>query len=270
MLVRPSRRITEGSAVDERSTELMREGQPIRIAEPTGSTPGPIANPLDDPRALTILSTEHWSLLSARALVYNEAFSRVGMFLTFLSATLVALGLVSTATGFNRDFLFVAALTLTVDLFIGLSTLGRVIGATAEDLRYLAAMNRIRHGYHDMLPGLARYFVTGQHDDARGAWAVYGEPDALAPESRISAVAHGFTTMPGLTSSLCAIVFALLVDVLLLIATEAPLLSAVGGIAAFVIAIVVAQVFMIRSIKRFAESLRPEFPTPTSPRGDKR
>ena len=248
--------------MDERSTELMREGQPIRAAEPTGGTPGPTAHPLDDQRAQTILSTEHWSLLSARALVYNEAFSRVGMFLTFLSATLVALGLVSTATGFNRDFLFVAALTLTVDLFIGLSTLGRVVGATAEDLRYLAGMNRIRHGYHDMVPGLGRYFISGQHDDVRGAWAIYGDADALVPESKISAVAHGLTTMPGLTSSLCAIVLALLVDVLLLIVTDVPLLSAAGGIAAFVIALAVAQIFMIRSIKRFSESLRPEFPTP--------
>jgi hypothetical protein len=251
-------------AVDERSTELMREGQPIRQPSHADAAHPGGANPLDDPRALTILSTEHWSLLSARALVYNESFSRVGMFLTFLSATLVALGLVSTATGFNRDFLFVAALVLVVDLFIGLSTLGRVVGATGEDLRYLAGMNRIRHGYHDMVPGLGRYFVSGQHDDVRGAWAVYGEPDALVPESRISAIAHGLTTMPGLTSSLCAIVFALLVDVLLLIVTDAPLLAAASGIAAFVISLAVAQMFMIRSIKRFSESLRPEFPTPSS------
>src|SRR5438552_392944 len=46
--------------------------------------------PLADPRALTILATEHWSLLSARSLVYNEAFARTGMFLTFLSASLGA------------------------------------------------------------------------------------------------------------------------------------------------------------------------------------
>src|SRR4051794_10662514 len=246
----------------------MREGPPIRTADLTGGTPGAVAKPLDDPRALTILSTEHWSLLSARALVYNESFSRVGMFLTFLSATLVALGLVSTATGFNRDFLFVAALVLAVDLFVGLSTLGRVIGATSEDLRYLAGMNRIRHGYHDMLPGLERYFVSGQHDDARGAWAVYGEPDALAPKARISAVAHGLTTMPGLTGALCAVVWALLAGVLLLILTDAPVLSAAAGIAGFVMALALAQAIMIRSIKRFSEQMRPEFPTPTSLDGD--
>ena len=45
---------------------------------------------MSDPRTLQILSTEHWSLLAARSLVYNEAFARAGMFLSFLSATLVA------------------------------------------------------------------------------------------------------------------------------------------------------------------------------------
>ena len=59
-------------------------------------------SPVDDPRALTILTTEHWSLLSARSLVYNEAFARAGMFLSFLAATLVALGLMSAAMRIQR------------------------------------------------------------------------------------------------------------------------------------------------------------------------
>jgi len=59
------------------------------------------------------------------------------MYLTFLSATLVALGLVSTATGFSRDFLLIAAVVFGLDLFIGLATMGRVATATSEDLRYL-------------------------------------------------------------------------------------------------------------------------------------
>lgn len=96
---------------------------------PEPSTPGPEAIPptgLDDPRALQVLTTEHWSLLSARALAYNETFARAGMFVTFPSATLVALGLVSTGTGFNRDLVVVAIAVLGVDLFVGLATMGRV------------------------------------------------------------------------------------------------------------------------------------------------
>src|SRR4051795_6849919 len=92
---------------------------------------------VQDPRALTILTAEHASLLAARGLVYNESFARAGMFLTFLSATLVALGLIATAIGFSDQFLVLAAGVLAVDLFIGLATLGRVVDASREDLRYL-------------------------------------------------------------------------------------------------------------------------------------
>jgi hypothetical protein len=245
----------------------MRDAQPIRpAAHDDGGTPssGASANPLDDPRALTILTTEHWSLLSARALVYNEAFSRVGMFLTFLSATLVVLGLVSTATGFNRDFLIVAALTFAVDLVVGLATLGRVIDVSQDDLRYLAGMNRLRHAYHEALPGLERYFISGQHDDAPGVWAMYGDPDALSPGSMIKGILHGFTTMSGLMSALCAMVTAVLVDVVLLLAIDQPVVAAAGAIVTFVLAIALSVRLMVRIMSRFPHTLKPEFPSPPS------
>ena len=58
---------------------------------------------LSDPRALQILSTEHWSLLASRSLAYNEAFSRAGMFLSFLSATLIVIGFLIGTQGLSAD-----------------------------------------------------------------------------------------------------------------------------------------------------------------------
>jgi len=69
----------------------------------------PIAS-IDDPRTITLLTTEHWSLLSAPSLAYNEAFVRAGMFLTFLSTSFVALALVAQAMSFGQGFLSVASL----------------------------------------------------------------------------------------------------------------------------------------------------------------
>jgi hypothetical protein len=63
---------------------------PPMAARPGSATPG--EGPLSDPRALQILNTEHWSLLATRSLAYNEAFSRAGMFLSFLSASLIVIG----------------------------------------------------------------------------------------------------------------------------------------------------------------------------------
>ena len=69
----------------------------------------PIAS-IHDPRTITLLTTDHWSLLSARSLAYNEAFVRAGMFLAFLSTSLVALALVAQAMSFGQGFLSVASL----------------------------------------------------------------------------------------------------------------------------------------------------------------
>lgn len=77
-------------------------------ASAEGGPPSVGPTHLADARALTILTTEHWALLTARSLVYNEAFARAGMFLTFSSATLVALGFLAQATSFAREFLVAA------------------------------------------------------------------------------------------------------------------------------------------------------------------
>src|SRR5215218_945774 len=109
------------------------EARPIEgsAGDDTLARPG---HGLADPRALQILSTEHWSLLTARSLVYNEAFARGGMFLALLSATLLVLGLITTETGFSDAFLVVALMILGLDLFVGLATLGRITRASTEDL----------------------------------------------------------------------------------------------------------------------------------------
>jgi len=44
------------------------------------------------PHAAQILATEHWSLLATRSLIWNEAMSRATVFLTVLSAAIIALG----------------------------------------------------------------------------------------------------------------------------------------------------------------------------------
>ena len=73
---------------------------------------------------LQILATEHWSLLATRALTYNEALSRVTIFLSILSGALIALAhlgspsaLVSTPYGW---VLVVKAVVVAAALVIAL------------------------------------------------------------------------------------------------------------------------------------------------------
>ena len=121
-----------------------------------------------------LLATEHWSLLSARSLAYNEAFVRAGMFLTFLSMSFVALALLAQAMSFGRDFLSVAGLVLAFDLVIGLTTFLRMNGANLDDLRADHGMARIRHAYTQITPIVKPYFTTPTHDDIDAVTSVYG------------------------------------------------------------------------------------------------
>jgi hypothetical protein len=218
--------------------------------------PGSLA--IDDPRALQILTTEHWSLLTARSLVYNETFARGGMFLTFLSATLLVLGLISTATGFSDSFLSVAAILLALDLFIGLASLGRINGASNEDIRYLQGMNRLRHAYHEMVPDLDRYFISAHHDDMRSVLGHYGPTNM----SGLRGVLHGFTTMPGMIAVICNAVLGGLLAILVLLATHEPGVAGITGLLGFILSSVIGAVIAVREIRRFLASFEARFPAP--------
>ena len=163
--------------------------------------------PLDDPRALQILSTEHWSLLATRSLSWNESFARAGLFLSVVSATAVALALVAQATSFGPGFIAFALVMLPVDLFVGLATFTRLDEVNGEDAIWVAGMNRIRHAYMEIGPGLAPYFISGTTDDPPGLEKTFGihRPGNV--------LAHWIVTMPGMVAVINGVLAGLIVGV---------------------------------------------------------
>jgi hypothetical protein len=187
------------------------------------SAVSPIAS-IDDPRAITLLTTEHWSLLSARSLAYNEAFVRAGMFLTFLSMSFVALALLAQAMSFDRDFLSVAAIVLAFDLVIGVTTFMRINGANLDDLRAVHGMARIRHGYTQVAPIVTPYFTTPIHDDIDAVTSVYGPISDRLPGQ----IAYGLSTSNGMIGLIVAMVGGVLIAVL------ATLMGIAGSVAVWI------------------------------------
>ena len=240
------------------------EGRPITRdqadPDPDGA-PATTTSGLDDPRALQILSTEHWSLLTARSLVYNESFTRVGMFFSILSATLVALGLVSTGTGFSDTFLIVTAFVLALDLFIGLATLGRVGAVSDEELRYTQGMNRLRNAYFQIVPGLDPYFITSPHDDFKSVAAFYGPP----VQGRVGDIVHGLTTLPGMLSVVCSALAGALAGVVLLVLTHDGILAFGGAALAFLGLFLAMAAIGLRAVARFQSTFEAKFPRPMEP-----
>jgi hypothetical protein len=121
---------------------------------------------LDDPRAVQILTTEHWSLLSTRSLGYQEMFGRATIFVAILSGTVVALALLAQATDFGPQTLSFALVLISVALFIGLVTFVRMVAINYEDARWVTGMNLLRHAYLEIVPELEPFFVTGHEPDA--------------------------------------------------------------------------------------------------------
>jgi hypothetical protein len=248
--------------MEERSSQPAATERPIQAADEQSASPGPPH--LADPRALAIMTTEHWSLLTARSLVYNEAFARAGMFMTFLTGSLVALGFVSQGSGFGPEFLAIATALLGFDLFIGLATLGRINAASVEEFRSLQGMNRLRHAYLEMVPSLEPYFSSSPYDDLPGVLSIYGpEPDQVFA---LGDIVHGFTTTPGMVATITAAVGAAFLATLALLLGASPTLGIIAGFGGFVV--VMGIMFMV-TYRRFKtvdrHLLQVRFPSP--PRG---
>jgi hypothetical protein len=180
---------------------LAAPGTAAPSAAGDGEDPGP-ATSLFDPRVIQVLSTEHWSLLSARSLVYNEAFTRGAMFLAFLSASWVALALVAQAVGVDREFQAAAALILAFDLVLGLTTYARIIRANQEDYLMVRGMARIRHVYTEIAPPITPVIVSSIHDDPRGVMVSYASP----PEGGLSSMVYAMSTSGGMIALITAMI----------------------------------------------------------------
>jgi hypothetical protein len=215
------------------------------------------ATSLLDPRAVQILTAEHGSLLSARSLAYNEAFSRVGTFLAFLSMAFVALALVAQVVPIGPDLLAVTALVLAFSLAIGLTTYGRVMAASYEDYRAVHGMARIRHGYVEVAPVILPYLIDSIHDDLPGVMVSYGSP----PTRGAGAILYGLTTSAGTLALILAMMSGVLALVVALALawpiTASSVLALVVGVAT--LATIVAWSF--RYYGRVQRTLRVAFPS---------
>jgi hypothetical protein len=176
------------------------------------------------PDAAAILATEHWNLLGTRSLIWNEAMSRTTVFLTVLSAAIIALALLADATGFGPQTTTLALVLLPVVLFLGIATYGRLVQINNEEVKTVLAMNRIRHAYLTMAPGLEPYFTAGHHDDERGLATTY----MLAGPRDLRPWLHFLVTTPTIVATVDAALAASIV-VLIIQAAEAPRAAAVTG-----------------------------------------
>jgi hypothetical protein len=209
------------------------------------------------PHAAQILGTEHWSLLAARSLIWNEAQSRATVFLTVLSASIIALALLADATGFGAQTTTLALVLLPVVFLLGLAAYARLVQINTEEFQLVLAMNRLRHAYLTIEPGLERYLTTGYHDDEQGVIATY----MLHGPSRQWLWVHFLVNTPTIVATVDAALAAAVVVLVLQAAEAARVVAVAGGGVAFLAVWGVLFRLQLHSLRPFRNTI-PRFPTP--------
>ncbi|MDQ3128888.1 MAG: hypothetical protein M3Q66_10630 [Chloroflexota bacterium] len=231
--------------------------------------PGPPAEPAPTPAPQTgreptpvqvrlqILSTEHWSLLASRGLAWNESFTRAGMYLSTLSASMVALGLIGGVAGFGSEFLAFGLVILPVILFIGIGTWLRMGAANYHDAQAIYGMNRIRGAYLEIAPELRPYFVMGVHDDPAGIGITMAVPPGTPT------IVHIVASTPFLVMILNAVVGGGIAALAAVAFMKPDLLPTLGvGFAAFIVVAALQLAYAGRAIRSGQRIVEAMFPTP--------
>src|SRR5262245_51162360 len=112
------------------------------------------------PAAVAFITTEHFTLQGARASTIAESTGRATMFLGSVSAGLVALGLMATATQVGRAFYAFGLILLPTLAFVGLVTFERALQSGLEDLSYARRIAQLRAYYFDNAPELGPYLYS--------------------------------------------------------------------------------------------------------------
>ena len=180
------------------------------------------------------------------------------MFLTFLSASFVALALFSTAMSFGDDFLIVAAIVLAFDFIIGVLTYGRILGANVDDLRAVHGMSRIRHAYTQIAPVTTPYFTVGTHDDIEGVCS----PTERRQRAASGTLLYGLTTSGGMIGLITCMVGGVFVAVAALLIGASGGWAVAAGIIGTAVILAVMMAATVGAVPRQQAALEVLFPTP--------
>ena len=206
------------------------------------------------PALAQVLTTEHFTLQGARAVLASEVSSRATIYLSAVSSAVVALAFITTLSQAEEWIRGFTLVLLPVLSFMGFVTKARLVQISYTDFHYQRAINRIRHFYVDAAPETARYLLLSPHDDMAGVAesAVYQQGRRMGVLTAAQMVAVINYVIVGL---LGGILIDWVVDV-----SPARLLL-IGALIGLVIAVIDYRLSSARW-NRYVAGLEVRFPTP--------
>ena len=129
----------------------------------------------------------------------SEMASRAAMFVAALSGGLVAISFIAQATHFGPESKAFDLTILAVLLFVGVATFVRTLDLNADDVRWVAALNRLRGAYIELEPASDRFLVTARADEIEGIQATINPGRGVHP-------LYGLVATPGLIAVIDSVI----------------------------------------------------------------
>jgi hypothetical protein len=154
---------------------------------------------------LQALTTEHFTLQTARSATIADSNGRSALYLSTVSSAVVALAFIGQMAHLGQAFHLFALALLPALVLLGILTYLRLVQTAIEDLFYARAINRIRRHYLDLDPAAARWFVLSGFDDPAGVMAAMGLATSEATPSDRHLLSHAATMVAVVTSIIAGV-----------------------------------------------------------------
>jgi MFS family permease len=139
---------------------------------------------------LQALTTEHFTLQTARGATIADSNGRAALYLSTVSGAVIALAFIGQIAHVGRAFFLFAFALLPALVLLGVLTYLRLLQTAVEDLYYARAINRIRHHYVHLDPDAARWFLLTSSDDPPAVMVNMGRAAPGPQHSRWHLLGH--------------------------------------------------------------------------------
>jgi hypothetical protein len=129
----------------------------------------PEVNDQSSAMVVTVMTTEHFVLQTARSAGITETVGRAAICLAAVSSGLIALAFVGQLSRLGAAFYVFGLVLLPTLAFVGVATFERAVRNGVEDVQLAGRIDRIRQFYFDAAPQVARYLPPPGPD---ASWAI--------------------------------------------------------------------------------------------------
>jgi hypothetical protein len=158
---------------------------------------------------LQALTTEHFTLQTARSATIADSNGRSALYLATVSSAVVALAFIGQVDHLGQAFHLFALALLPALMLLGILTYLRLVQTAIEDLFYARAINRIRRRYLDLDPEAGQWFVLCGFDDPAGVLAAMGLANPGTAHSNRHLLSHTASMVAVVTSIIAGVGVAL-------------------------------------------------------------